>query len=125
VIAKINSTTVGMSVALALCLTFVIGVVIAASYYLVQTIVSPILELKTILGMVIAGDLNASIPRAATSYDMKILLEAFVSLMVALRFGNDSYARGNTEKALAAYRDALQLYTLTGDYSGSSHQKMF
>jgi sensor histidine kinase YesM len=123
VIAKINSTTVGMSVALALCLTFVIGVVIAASYYLVQTIVSPILELKTILGMVIAGDLNASIPRAATSYDMK--MEAFVSLMVALRFGNDSYARGNTEKALAAYRDALQLYTLTGDYSGSSHQKMF
>jgi hypothetical protein len=123
---KISSTTVGMSVALAFSLTFVIAVVLTASYYLVQTIVTPILELKTILGMVIDGDLNADIPTVASSYDMKILLEAFVGFMVALRFGNENYARGDTTKAMAAYREALQLYSLAGHQYGiaSAHNNI-
>jgi hypothetical protein len=124
--SKISTTTVNMIIALVLCLAFVILVVVVASYFLVQTIVNPILELKGILGMVISGDLNATIPTVASSYDMKILLEAFVSFMVALRFGNDNYARGDTERALAAYRDALQLYTLAGNKYGiaSAHNNI-
>ena len=45
---------------------------------------------------------------------MKVLLDAFANLMVALRFGSDSYARGKKDRALAAFQEALQLYSTTG-----------
>jgi len=35
--------------------------------------------------------------------------------MVALRFGSESYAKGDRYKAQSAFIEALQLFTLTGD----------
>ena len=42
---------------------------------------------------------------------MKVLLSAFSRLMVALRFGSDSYARGDNGRARAVFKEALELFT--------------
>jgi hypothetical protein len=42
---------------------------------------------------------------------MQVLLEAFSGMIIALRFGNDSYATGDMRKAYTAFSDALVLYS--------------
>lgn len=123
---EITTASVNMIVALVLCLTFVIGLVVYAALLLVRTIVNPINELKSVLTIVTSGNLNCAVPVNSSSYDMRILLDAFVNLMVALRFGSDSYARGRKEDALKAFQDALQLYTLAGNKYGiaSAHNNI-
>jgi nitrogen fixation/metabolism regulation signal transduction histidine kinase len=90
--------------------------IIRLSVILIQAIVNPINELIQVLTLVTKDDLSGNVPSQASSKDMKILLDAFVNLMVALRFGSDSYARGDVNRAKATFSDALQLYTATGVY---------
>ena len=38
-----------------------------------------------------------------------------IQLMVALRFGSESYAKGDPGRAKAAFSEALDLFTVTGE----------
>eukprot|EP01034_Spumella_vulgaris_P047500 gene47500-biopygen34900 len=63
-------------------------------------------------------DLSGRVENEASSADMKVLLEAFFKMMVALRFSNESYAAGNQKRAHEVYSDALNLYTSSNDKRG-------
>src|SRR3546814_1942674 len=49
---------------------------------------------------------------------MKLLLDAFSGLVIALRFGSDSYAHGDMVKAEAVFSDALRLFSATKNQRG-------
>jgi tetratricopeptide (TPR) repeat protein/uncharacterized protein YegL len=51
---------------------------------------------------------------------MKYLLDAFSHLLVALKFGSDTYARGNVNLAKDVFSDALQLFETTENGKGAS-----
>ncbi len=103
-----------MIVAFVFCMVVFIIVVGGLTWILVRSIVNPILELRNVFALVTQDDLTGAVPTHASSLDMKILFEAFVNLMVALRFGSESYIRGNTRRALSAFTEALDMYTLCG-----------
>eukprot|EP01041_Mallomonas_annulata_P010479 gene10479-21855_t len=100
--------------AIVLCVAFLSIFV----YLLVDAVINPLSDLLAICKQVVDDDLNIEIPKHASSLDMKILLEAFGDIMIALRFGSESYARGNTEKARDVFEDALRMYTTTGSARG-------
>ena len=111
---QINSAVVGMSVALAICIAFVLVCVVFVAVAISAGIVEPINELKQLLASVARGDLSPDVAKEASSSDMILLLGAFSNLMIAMRFASDSFARGHKDRALQAFQEALQLYTLTG-----------
>lgn len=59
------------------------------------------------------GDLqnvHVPLPSSASSSDMRSLLEAFSQMLVAFRFGSDSYARGHMVRARDVFLDAADLF---------------
>lgn len=114
--SSINKQVVVMIIALVVSLIGLLVLVAYASYKLVASILDPISHLNSVLNLINKDNLSSSIPSEATSWDMLLLLEAFTSLLVALRFGSDWYARGDKSRALTAFNDALQLYSLSGLY---------
>jgi nitrogen fixation/metabolism regulation signal transduction histidine kinase len=70
---KIHSATVSISVGLACALAAIIVGCIFVAYHLVQTIVTPVLELKQVMTLASTGDLSANVPTQSSSYDMKVL----------------------------------------------------
>jgi nitrogen fixation/metabolism regulation signal transduction histidine kinase len=85
-----------------------------AAVKFVNAIVAPINALREICSLVTKDDLTGSLPSNATSLDMKVLLDAFANLMVALRFGSEKYQRGDKHLALEAFKEAHQLFSKTG-----------
>ena len=78
---------------------------------LISCIVDPVNDLRDLCNLIKNEDLEKDIPTEATSLDMKMLLSAFSRLMVALRFGSDSYARGDNVRARVIFKEALELFT--------------
>jgi len=96
-------------------LTFMVS--LAILYCLLLAMKKPLKELEDVCIYIAEDDLSAAerqapLPERATSADMKVLLSAFSSLLVALKFGNDAYAKGDMLKAKKAFEDALELFTL-------------
>jgi tetratricopeptide (TPR) repeat protein len=85
---------------------------------MVREIVDPINELRRIASLLAHDDLSSAVPTNSSSLDMKILLDAFSKLVVALRFGNENYSRGNLAIARSVYDDALKLFSNTGNVKG-------
>jgi tetratricopeptide (TPR) repeat protein/uncharacterized protein YegL len=116
---KIDSSIVGIIVAAAFTMLFLVGVMVIIIQMIVKSVSRPISDLSKVCRSVIDGDLSASsLPTSASSSDVKIVLQAFMDLMTALRFGSDSYARGNMQRALDVFVDALQLYSAAGNERG-------
>lgn len=116
---KIDSSIVGIVVAAAFTMLFLVIAMVFIVRAIVHSVSRPINDLTKVCRSVIEGDLSAStLPKEATSSDVKVVLQAFTNLMTALRFGSDSYARGNTQRAHAVFTDALQLYTAAGNARG-------
>jgi nitrogen fixation/metabolism regulation signal transduction histidine kinase len=112
---SINTTTTAMIVVFVIIMIIFTIVIVLLSLSLIRAIVNPINELKEVLALVTQDDLSGHVPTQASSKDMKILLDAFGSFMIALRFGSDSYARGNRTRAFETFNEALQLYTATSE----------
>eukprot|EP01034_Spumella_vulgaris_P041631 gene41631-biopygen35360 len=83
---------------------------------LVNSIVNPINELRKVFELVrLSEDLSGQVPEVASSSDMRVMLDAFAKLMIALRFSNENYAAGNQKRTREVFTDALSLYTGNND----------
>lgn len=113
---QIDASVVTMIIVFAFVMFVFSFLMIVITYFLVETIVEPIKGLSAVLSRVIDDDLTVTVPlpSTASSRDIKVLLEAFSNLIVALRFGSESYALGNSSRAHGAFVEALELYTVTG-----------
>ena len=85
---------------------------------LIDVVVSPIDELRMVLQKVLNDDLGCTVGDCTSSLDMKLLYTVFSNLVVALRFGSDSYGRGDISTALAVFTDALHLFTSSENAKG-------
>lgn len=86
---------------------------------LVEGIAQPVIELSRLCDQVIEGTLTGNaIPTKASSSDVRMLLTAFTNTMTALRFGSDSYAKGDVNLARELFEEALLLYTSTHQEKG-------
>eukprot|EP01031_Cornospumella_fuschlensis_P025871 gene25871-31244_t len=111
--------SVGTMVALfVIIIILYIVILIYVTKLLIRVIVNPLNDVRTVLQHAIAEDFSHDMPTKATSSDVFLLLEALSQLLVALRFGSDSYARGDQLQALSVFSDALQLFTTTGNVRG-------
>ena len=61
---------------------------------LITYVVDPVNDLRKLCSLIKNDDLDVNIPTRSTSLDMKILLSSFSNLLIALRFGSDSYVKG-------------------------------
>jgi hypothetical protein len=116
---KIDTTVNGMIIAFVFVIAFLLCLLPYLSYKLVMSIVGPLNDLHAVLDRVKSDDLqDGHVPSVATSLDMRLLLDAFAQFIVSLRFGSDSYARGNQQRAHSVFTDALELYTTTNNLRG-------
>jgi len=123
---KIDLSVNGLVAAFVILMCIFAAAIFYFSVLFARAIVTPINELKALCLMVTEDDLAGKVPDRASSLDMRALLDAFSNLIVALRFGSDSYARGNKVKARAAFSDALELYTVSQNERGiaSAHNNL-
>lgn len=77
---------------------------------LITYVVDPVNDLRKLCMLIKNDDLDVNIPTKSTSLDMKILLSAFSNLLIALRFGSDSYVRGDNKRARKVFTEALELF---------------
>lgn len=101
----------------------ILMVVFLISYYfftnaLIHAVVTPINDLRRIFEKVKNEDYHHEIPKRSTSYDLDILMEALSNLLIALRFGSETFARGNPHLAERIFTEALQVFTLTNNQRG-------
>mmetsp|Transcript_20198 Transcript_20198/g.28960 ORF Transcript_20198/g.28960 Transcript_20198/m.28960 type:complete len:1519 (+) Transcript_20198:482-5038(+) len=115
---SINKSVVAMIIAFAFCIAIFLFILVFFSYWMIIQIVNPVNDLREVFALVRNDDLTGTIPTKASSKDMKLLLDAFSKLMVALRFGSESYSKGDNNRAQSAFQDALDLFTLTGNKKG-------
>ncbi len=79
--------------------------------YLTAAIIAPIDNLSQLCDLVIQDNLSQSINQKASSSDMLLLLNAFSNLMTALRYGSETYAKGNAAKSEVLFKESLALFT--------------
>ena len=115
---SINATVVDMIIVFSFVIVLFLVCLILFSYFMVISIVNPVNDLRGVLKLIRNDDLSSKIPQSASSQDMKVLLEAFSKLIIALRFSSDSYSKGNNSRAHTVFTDALELFTLTGNKRG-------
>jgi len=124
--AAIDKTVVSMIAAFVICMVFFCLIMFAFARSLTRAVVDPFQDLQEICSEIIQDDLTSEVPTHASSLDMHILLDAFSNLMIALRFGSDSYQRGDRSRALSVFEDALKLYSATNNKRGigASHNNL-
>lgn len=116
---QISDSNLGILIAACVMLSVLICVILYITGELVDGITKPVNDLSNLCEQVVQGNLHGdSIPTQATSSDMRLLLTAFTNTMTALRFGSDSYAKGDIGVAKALFEEALQLFTTTGQAQG-------
>ena len=116
---QIEESNTGIIIAASFTLFVFIGLIVWATCLLVRGITGPVHDLTTLCENIMEGNLHSSnIPKEATSSDMLQLLEAFTNMLTALRFGSDSYARGDIGVARALFEEALTLYTASHNEKG-------
>ena len=125
----------------AVCILVLIVILLCHSRKMVNSIINPVNDLRTAFSFIHNDDLSGNVPTEASSRDLKVLLDAFsnlcniimtfyyciylsffsllyyyylLQLIVALRFGSESYAKGDPLKARSAFTEALKLFVLTG-----------
>lgn len=115
---SINTSVTGMIVGFAVTIAVYCLVLGWSTRLLIRSIVHPIDDLRGILQQAQEEDFSRDVPTKATSLDLAILMEALSQLLVALRFGSDSYARGDIGRARQVFTDALNLFTATENQKG-------
>ena len=124
--ASINTTVVSMIVAFTLIMFFFVVLHFFFSRFLVRSIIDPIDQLRNLVHLISEDNYSGSIPENPSSLDVKVLLDAFSNLVVALKFANENLSRGNRSLAEQIYTDALNLFTATGNIKGlgASHNNL-
>lgn len=84
----------------------------------VRAIIRPLNDLRRICQKVASGDNDVEVPKDPSSLDMKILLDAFTDMLVAIRYGGDSFSRGHLDIAQKVFQEYLRIYTVLGNKRG-------
>lgn len=79
--SSLNRTVVGMMVAFALCMAFLIVLFVVFVRILVREIVAPIIELKGLCVQVTNDDLSGIVPDTSSSSDMKVSILQLISAL--------------------------------------------
>ena len=120
---SINKSVTSLIIAVVFSIVFVMLLLLYFINILIKTIINPINQLKELCISIINDDLtgnnitfhnNSDI----SSLDMKILLQTFHNLIIALRFGSESYSHGNIQKALQVFTDGLNLFNSLNNIKG-------
>jgi uncharacterized protein YegL len=114
----ISFTVEGMIVAFVFASLFFIVLFIFFTRALIHAIVKPLDDLRLLFHRIMNEDYSVEIPSEASSYDLKILLEALSNLLIALRFGSETFARGNPHLAETLFNDALKLFQSLSNEKG-------
>jgi tetratricopeptide (TPR) repeat protein len=94
-----------------------IVVVVVIGMTLSSRLVRPIKQLTQAADLISGGNYNADV--AVTSKDeIAVLADSFKNILTTLRLGNRSYYKGDLQKALDNYRDAMVLFETTGNQKG-------
>lgn len=116
---QIEESNTGIIIAASFTLFVFICLIVWATCLLVRGITGPVHDLTDLCENILEGNLHSNnIPKEASSSDMLQLLEAFTNMLTALRFGSDSYARGDIGVARALFEEALELYTTSHNEKG-------
>jgi len=115
---SINRSVVVMIIVFVIVFAALLVLVLLFVRKLISCIVDPVNDLRDLCNLIKNDDLEKDIPTESTSLDMKVLLSAFSRLMVALRFGSDSYAQGDNGRARAVFKEALELFTSVDNQRG-------
>ncbi len=123
---KIDSTVNGMIAGFVVSIVALVVLLFIVISIMIRNIIIPIEEISDICVHIAKDDISKDISTEASSRDMKLLLKAFENVLVALRFGNENYARGNISLALDAFTKALALFTATNNSKGigASHNNL-
>jgi tetratricopeptide (TPR) repeat protein len=116
--ASISFTVTGMIIAFVFAIVFFIVTFVYFTRALVHAIVKPLNDLRLLFHRVINEDYSVEIPSKASSYDLKVLLKALSNLLIALRFGSETFARGNPHLAETLFNDALKLFQSLSNEKG-------
>jgi len=116
---QIEASNTGIIIAASFTLFVFICLIVYATMWLVRGITGPVSDLTALCEDIMQGNLHSSsVPEEASSSDMLQLLAAFTNMLTALRFGSDSYARGDIGVAMALFEEALELYTASHNDKG-------
>jgi tetratricopeptide (TPR) repeat protein len=118
---SINKSVTDMIIGFVFAVFFFIVLLLFVVRFLIRSIVNPVNNLRNTLQAIRNEDFSKNIlqtTEAVLSSDMKVLLEAFSRLLIALRFGSNSYARGDQHQALSTFQDALELFTTINNSKG-------
>lgn len=114
----IDTATNTMIAVFVVCLCIFACALLYLVRVIIQSVVTPINDLRDILEKALHEDYDCELADSASSLDMKLLLEAFAQLLVSLRFGSDSYAHGDQHRAKQVFTDALHVFTATHNLRG-------
>ena len=118
--ATITATINGMIAAYTISMVIVSFVMLSFSRAVARRSLDTFQDLQVVCNAITEdrlGDVAIS-PAMATSSDLRVLLEAFSNLIIALRFGSDTFARDDVALLKATFEQALDLYTATGNTRG-------
>jgi len=118
--AAIKSSVITLIVVFAFGIFFVTVAALELTKKMIRAIVDPIQDLRYICTKLANNDYSCTIPTDPSSIDMRQLLDAFSHLLVALKFGSDTYARGDVNLAKDVFTDALNLFETTNNGKGMS-----
>jgi tetratricopeptide (TPR) repeat protein len=118
---NISRTIVSIIIAASFCCFAFIAVIVYVIFVVAGSTSSTLEHLTKLTAEICEGNLSATIEvtgDGASSLDMVVILNTFSSLLTALRFGSESYARGDSNRAKTVFEDALKLYTATNNQKG-------
>lgn len=117
--ATIQGTIAGMVAAFVVAVCLYLLLFVAFSRSIIKRSLQPFLELQAVCVALNDNDLDSlHLPEVATSRDLQILVDAFARLIIALRFGSESYARDDADLLRELFSSALTLYSSTNNLRG-------
>ena len=115
---KVLESIYGLIAAVVIFAALFLAILYGFSNRIITTVIEPINDLTNICTNAIEDDLERNVPNKCSSSDMVILLQAFSDLLISLRFGSETYYRGNVHRAQKLFDDALALFTATNNIKG-------
>jgi hypothetical protein len=119
---KLHSFLVGSGILYAVLICLTATLIFVSMSRVADGVVGPIKDLSQLCDRILADDLSATITaadvEAASSADMHQVLRSFSGMVVALRFGSDSYFKGDLNKTEEVFEEALTLFGALGHSRG-------
>jgi len=119
--SKINSITQTQTIVLIILLLLCTIITFGIASKIAHSVNKPILDMIELAQNILKDDLTKNVKEQinhATSLDTMMLLEAFSSMIISLRFGSESYAQNDLKRSREVFQDALDLYNKMNNSRG-------